>query len=87
MFALDNRVAIGGQGDRIAEVLATSPESRAQLHRIAVDGIPASGSNEDVLRRHGLDQKSLARRVLRELRSAAQPASAVSGALAVDALG
>ncbi len=65
LFSLDNHHAIGGQGDRIADVLASSLVARPpRLHRFAVDGLPACGSARDVLRRHGLDALSLRRRVL-----------------------
>jgi transketolase len=62
VFALDNHSAIGGQGDRIAAILAGAAAGTV-LHRCAVEGLPASGGNADVLRRHGLDADSLARRV------------------------
>ena len=53
VLVLDNHVARGGQGDAV----------RASLDRpvasIAVDGIPACGTNEEVLRHHGLDAGSI----------------------------
>ena len=66
VFSLDNHHAVGGQGDRIADVFASSSAARPpRLHRFAVDGLPACGSAQDVLRRHGLDAWSLRRRVVR----------------------
>ena len=68
VFSLDNHHICGGQGDRIAEVLAAaSGAGLPRLHRFAVEGLPACGSQSDVLRRHGLDTWSLRQRVLRTL--------------------
>jgi transketolase len=65
VFSLDNHHAVGGQGDRIADVFASSSAARPpRLHRFAVDGLPACGSARDVLHRHGLDAGSLRRSVL-----------------------
>lgn len=65
LFSLDNHFASGGQGDRIAQVLAGAAGARLpRLHRFAVEGLPSCGNNADVLRRHGLDTRSLRRRVL-----------------------
>jgi transketolase len=63
VVSLDNHYAIGGQGDRIAEVLASFGGNRCRLHRIAVDDVPACGTNAEVLSVHGLDAKSLATRI------------------------
>jgi transketolase len=61
ILVLDNHVARGGQGDAV----------RAALDRpvdvLAVEGIPACGGNDEVLRHHGLDAASIASR-LRTLR-------------------
>jgi transketolase len=64
LFSLDNHYLEGGQGDRIAEILAAAETARLpRLHRCAVEEIPACGSNADVLRRHALDAASLRQRV------------------------
>jgi transketolase len=69
VFALDNHFAIGGQGDRIANVVASAGfNASPRVHRLAVESIPACGSNVDVLRHHGLDRQSIAERVLRAVR-------------------
>jgi transketolase len=69
IFSLDNHYAVGGQGDRIAEILATaSMLAPPRLHRFAVESWPACGANADVLRRHGLDAESLAERAERSIR-------------------
>jgi transketolase len=68
LFSLDNHHIAGGQGDRIAEVLAAAAGAKLPiLHRFAVEGLPASGGASDVLRRHGLDASSLKQRVQRAL--------------------
>jgi transketolase len=68
VFSLDNHHRCGGQGDRIADVLAAAAGAGLpRLHRFAVEGLPACGSQSDVLRRHGLDTSSLRQRVLRTL--------------------
>lgn len=65
VFSLDNHHAAGGQGDRIADILAAAPGAKLPgLHRFAVEGLPTCGSASDVLRRHGLDTWSLRQRVL-----------------------
>jgi len=69
VFCLDNHFPIGGQGDRIASALAGAGFREApRLHRLAVETIPACGSNPDVLRAHGLDRQSIFERVLRAVR-------------------
>lgn len=69
LFCLDNHLLVGGQGDRIANLIASAGFRDApHLHRFAVETVPACGSNADVLRHHGLDQQSLFQRVLRALR-------------------
>ena len=68
VFSLDNHHAVGGQGDRIADVFAAAAGTKLpRLHRFAVEGLPACGSASDVLHRHGLDTWSLRQRVLQLL--------------------
>ncbi len=70
LFSLDNHHATGGQGDRIADALATaSGTSVPRLHRFAVDGLPACGGAPEVLRRHGLDAWSLCQRARKAIES------------------
>jgi transketolase len=68
LFSLDNHHIAGGQGDRIADVLAAAGGAKLPiLHRFGVEGLPACGGAPDVLRRHGLDTSSLRQRVQRAL--------------------
>lgn len=70
VFSLDNHHLAGGQGDRIADVLASAAGAKLpRLHRFAVEGLPACGSPSDVLRRHRLDTRSLRQRALDTLQA------------------
>jgi len=58
IVVLDNHVARGGQGDAV----------RAALEGLAVavwavEGVPACGTNDEVLRAHGLDADALVARL------------------------
>jgi transketolase len=57
VLVLDNHVARGGQGDAVRAALGRPVEG------IAVEGIPVCGTNDEVLRHHGLDASSIATRV------------------------
>jgi transketolase len=57
ILVLDNHVARGGQGDAVRAALDRPVDS------IAVEGIPVCGTNDEVLRHHGLDAASIAGRV------------------------
>jgi transketolase len=82
VFALDNHYVVGGQGDRIADVIAGAGLGDGlHLHRCAVESIPACGRNAEVLKHHGLDRDSLSARVRRALgHSAATAGDGSSGA-------
>lgn len=62
VVSLDNHYAIGGQGDRIAAVLAAPGRAGPSFHRVGIDDVPAAGTNPEVLQHHGLDSESLAKR-------------------------
>jgi transketolase len=57
VLVLDNHVARGGQGDAVRAALGRPVEG------IAVEGIPVCGTNDEVLRHHGLDASSIATRL------------------------
>jgi transketolase len=77
VFSLDNHHVTGGQGDRIADVLASASGAKLpRLHRFAVEGLPACGSPPDVLRRHRLDTRSLRQRALDTLQAPRAQAAA-----------
>jgi transketolase len=69
VVSVDNHLPIGGQGDRIAEIMAqTRFEAAPPLLRFAVETVPACGSNTAVLEHHGLSAGRMRERVLRALR-------------------
>jgi transketolase len=64
VFSLDNHYLIGGQGDRIADAMASKGITRTKLHRVALNEIPACGTNPEILLTHGFDDKSLVQIVM-----------------------
>ena len=67
ILCLDNHLATGGQGHQILSALvADAPAARSRVARIAVDGVPACGTNDEVLDHHGLDVDAITDRA-REL--------------------
>jgi transketolase len=61
IVAVDNHVAAGGQGEAIlSSFAAAAPEAASRVRRIAVEGVPECGGNDEVLRAHGLDADGLA---------------------------
>lgn len=58
VISIDNHYRIGGQGDRLADVLARDATSR--LWRIGVTKIPVCGTNAEVLAEHDLDSRAIA---------------------------
>ena len=60
IFTLDNHFVDGGQGDMLLRTLAELclPPKRI-VRRLGVEGIPRCGTNDEVLRAHGLDAESL----------------------------
>ena len=64
VFCLDNHLAVGGQGDGVLAALAGAQQpAAARVHKLAVEDVPACGSNDEVLRHHRLDPASVAERV------------------------
>ncbi len=65
VFTLDNHYLMGGQGERVrAALLEHPPRAMPKLCGLGLTDIPVCGSNSEVLHRHGLDEQSLARRIL-----------------------
>ena len=58
-FAIDNHYRIGGQGDRIADAMLTKGSKGTKLHRVALNEIPACGTNPEILQSHGFDVVAL----------------------------
>jgi transketolase len=61
IVTLDNHVLPGGQGQAILDALPADARARTTL--LGIDRVPACGTNDEVLRAHGLDSDSLAARV------------------------
>lgn len=71
IVCLDNHVLPGGQGEAVLRALAeAAPEAAARTRLVGVDRVPECGTNDEVLREHGLDAAGLLRRA-RELAVAA----------------
>lgn len=57
VLVLDNHVRTGGQGEAVQVALGRPVDV------IAIDGIPACGTNDEVLAHHGLDADAIAARI------------------------
>ena len=70
IVCVDNHYVVGGQGDAVlAAVSAQAPDAVGRVRRLGVESVPVCGTNDEVLRAHGLDAASLAERVRAELRA------------------
>jgi transketolase len=67
VFTADDHYLKGGQGEMIAAALAEMDHNGLSV-RIGVNEIPACGSNDEVLRYHGLDAETLKRFILARIR-------------------
>jgi transketolase len=56
---IDNHYTVGGQGDAVLAALG-SVDARNTVIKYAIDRFPVCGTNDEVLRDHGLDVDSLA---------------------------
>lgn len=64
IFVLEDHSIIGGLGDRILEALADIHNLHGKtFHKIGLDDYPECGAPLEVLEFHGLDGKSLAKRI------------------------
>jgi transketolase len=68
IFSLDNHYLIGGQGDRVANALASKGLTNKKLHRHALNEIPACGANQEILGEHAFDQSGLIAMVVNNLK-------------------
>jgi transketolase len=59
VLSIDNHYRIGGQGDRLAEAFASGFVPGKTLYRIALEGVPACGTNHEVLSQHGFDVRAI----------------------------
>lgn len=64
LVTLDNHMLAGGQGSAALAALASdAPTAAARVVSLGVESVPVCGTNDEVLRAHGLDAASLASRV------------------------
>ncbi len=59
IFCIDNHYSIGALSDRIASIISSDPSLQVCLKTIALDEIPACGTNDEILSFHGLDIESI----------------------------
>lgn len=68
VVTVDNHYIRGGQGDMIASMMAgTAACQHCRIEQVGLSGIPRCGENNEVLRWHGFDARSLAQRVMKSL--------------------
>jgi transketolase len=76
LFTLDNHYLIGGQGEFLLSQLTQLQLRRPpRAYQLGVTSVPACGTNDEVLRAHGLDADSLCEIIAGAL-SEAGPATA-----------
>lgn len=69
LFTLDNHYLSGGQGEIIASVVAQNAyTSNLKVTRFGLTEIPKCGTNDEVLKAHGLDAQSLAAVIAKTIR-------------------
>jgi transketolase len=63
VVSLDNHYLVGGQGDRIASVLAHEAKPDRRFCRVALQSTPTGGTNAQVLGAHQMDAEAIAMNV------------------------
>lgn len=64
VFSIDNHYLIGGQGDRLADAMASKGLSHTKLHRLGLNDIPECGTNQEILNEQMLDRDGLVSSIL-----------------------
>lgn len=64
LLCLENHLAKGGLGDRIAACIAALSQSKPQLLTMGLERVPVGGRNDEVLQYHGLDAAAVSNRIL-----------------------
>lgn len=59
IFCLDNHYTIGGQSDRVSSIVASDPSIKVNVISIGLNEIPACGTNNEIMDKHGLDAKGI----------------------------
>ena len=63
LITLDNHLLIGGQGEMLLSALASAGVKLPQVIRMGVESVPVCGLNDEVLCAHGLDSRSIAKKI------------------------
>jgi transketolase len=69
LFTLDNHYRAGGQGEMLCAAVAELGRA-LRVRRFAVESIPLSGQNDEILKAHGLDADALGAGILAAVRGA-----------------
>lgn len=63
VVTIDDHYVSGGQGEHIGSIIAQARKFNPRVLHLGLSDIPACGTNEEVLRYHGLDAQSLSVRI------------------------
>jgi transketolase C-terminal domain/subunit len=66
---MDNHYRTGGQGDRVADLLASGLIKGKTLTRIALNELPVSGTNSEVLAHHKLNLDTVLTTIINQILS------------------
>ena len=67
VFCIDNHYSIGGQGDRLAAVIAQAKNLETRLTKIALNEIPVCGTNDEIMSYHGFDIPGLIHQIKKSI--------------------
>lgn len=67
LFTIDNHYLLGGQGDRLADVIALRGIPHLKLVKLGLSEVPACGTNPEILKKHALDADGIVSAVLAAL--------------------
>lgn len=69
VVTIDNHMLAGGLGERIRAALVNAPGAKRHVVSLGIEGIPACGRNDDIMKHHRLDGESIAETVVAALKS------------------
>lgn len=64
VITLDNHYKVSGQGQMLSSALASRNNQETRFHLFGVTDIPKCGTNDEILKAHGLDQNYIKRLIL-----------------------
>jgi transketolase len=59
LLSIDNHYSIGGQFERISEIIAKNRDWNIAVHHLGITEIPVGGNNKEILEHYMLDEDSL----------------------------